>query len=159
MKFAIVVAVACLGVSLAWADTWASPLKVELKRAEDSAVVTTTRHATTVAITSKSGIGGARLVRAAEGWPTRLIIRLGVRGLESLGMENGNIQFNTALDRRQPVPYWKVGKRDKRPETSEGTLAITMQQLEGAVKIIVPAELIDGNPQEISLKWIDFFRN
>jgi len=135
-----------------------SQLKVELGKSEDSAGITSTHNAAVVTITSKSGIGGAKLIRTGEGWPARLTIRLGVKGLESFGMENGIIHANTSLKRPKGIPYWQVGKDEKRPEGPDGTLEIAMTKTDEVIEIVIPREMMDGNPEWISFGWIDFFR-
>ncbi len=158
MKSDRVAAIVWLVASVTCAGLPGPQFKVELKKAEDSAVMTSTHNSTVVSVTSKSGIGGARLLRSGDVWPTRLTIRLNLKGLESLRMENGIIHFNTSLKSPRQVPYWKVGKNDRRPETPDGTLEINLQKTEEFIEIVVPAELTAGNPAEIGLGWIDFFR-
>lgn len=103
---------------------------VVLKKAEDAASVTAQREGVVVAIRSKSGIGGAQLVRQGRAWPKRVTLRLNVKGLESLRMEGGALRFETS--RRGPTPH--------------------------GVALDVPARLLQSNPKEITLAWVDFFR-
>ncbi|MEI6808584.1 MAG: hypothetical protein WCN95_07660 [bacterium] len=154
-----VAAIVWLIASIACAGLPGPQFRVELKKAEDSAVMTSTHNSTVVSITSKSGIGGARLVRIGDVWPTRLTIRLHLKGLESLRMENGVIHFNTFLKSPRQVPYWKAGKNDGRPGAPDGTLEVNLQKTEEFIEIVVPGELTAENPTEIGLGWIDFFRN
>ena len=104
---------------------------VVLKKAEDAASVTAQREGVVVAIRSKSGIGEARLVRRGRAWPKRVTLRLGVKGLESLRMDDGGaLRFE--MSRKGPTPH--------------------------GVALDVPARLLQRNPKEIALAWVDFFR-
>lgn len=153
-----IVAILACGAAVACAGLPGPLFKVELKKAEDSTAITSTDNASVVTIISKSGIGGAKLVLTGTSWPTRLTIRLAVKGLESFRMDNGTIHFDTSLKSPKQVPYWKVGKNDQRPESPDGMLEVDLVNTGEAVEIVVPRELMDGNPEEISFEWIDFFR-
>lgn len=126
-------------------------LKVELEKAEDSVEII---HDTTLVITSVSGIGGAKLLRTRGEWPSRLMIRLKLGGLESFGMDNGLIHFGTSLYRTKQTAYWRTGK-----SASDGTLDVTITKTSEAIEIVVPVEMMEGNPESIRFGWIDFFRN
>jgi hypothetical protein len=145
--------------SVALAGLPAPQFNVELKKAEDSAAITSTANAAIVSITSKSGIGGAKLIRTGEEWPNGLTIDLGVKGLESFGMQNGIIHFNTSMKSPKQMPYWKVGKNQERPDKPDGNLEISMTRTNGVIEIVVPKEMTEGNPKEIVFGWIDAFRD
>lgn len=147
-----------LGASAVFAGDTNAPFRAELRKAEDSAAVTLEDGATVVTIASRSGIGGAKLVRTGVGWPAQLTVRLALKGLESLRMENGAIQFDASLKGPRLVPYWKAGTGDQRPQTVGGTLEVVLRKTEVAVEIVVPKELMEGNPTEIRFGWIDFYR-
>lgn len=147
---ALVASVACAGLP-------ESQLKIELRKAEDSVELTSTGNAAVVTINSKSGIGSARLLRTGEGWPTRLSIRLNLRGLESFEMENGLIHLRTSLQRGKRTPYWKAGNNEGQAD-ADGALEMTVTTTDGVIEIVVPSEMTDRNPEAISFTWIDFFR-
>ncbi len=155
----IIATILALVATGAFAGLHVTPFRVELKKTEDTAAITSTRDSTIVNISSKSGIGEARLIRNDHPWPTRLTIRLAVKGLESFRMENGIIYFNTSLNGPKRVPYWKFGKNEKQPDAPGGTLEIALRKAEDSVEIVVHAKLMAGNPREIKFGWIDFFRD
>lgn len=157
MKWIPIVPVLMASAALAWLP--APQFSIELKKAEDSAAITSTGTFAIVSITSKSGIGGAKLTRTGERWPTRLTIELSVKGLESFGMQNGIIHFNTSMKSPKQMPYWKVGRNQERPDTPDGNLEISMTRTNGVIEIVVPKEMTEGNPKEIVFGWIDAFRN
>ena len=135
-----------------------SRLKVELRKPEDSASVTSAATSTVIAVTSKSGIGGGRIVRGEPQWPARLVVRLDLKGLESLRMDNGAIHIDTSLKGPAKTPYWKTGKSQRPAEQPDGTMELRVTQSEGHVEVVVPKEMTEGNREAINVAWIDFFR-
>lgn len=133
-------------------------LKTQLKKTEDSVAVTMTRDATVVSVTSKSGIGGATLVRLGETWPTSIVIHLKLNNLESFGMSNGNIRFNTSIRSPERMPYWKTGRNEKQSDAHEGTLEVLIGRADDWFEIAVPPEMTKGNPEKIDFEWINEFR-
>lgn len=146
----LVASVACAGLP-------EPQLKVELRKAEDSAELTLTDNAAVVTVNSRSGIGSASLLRIGELWPARLLIRLPIGGLESLEMANGLIHLRTSLQRAKRARYWMAGKSERQFDP-DGTLEMTITTTDGVVEIIVPSEMMDPNPEAIHFTWIDFFR-
>lgn len=129
-----------------------------LKKAEDSITVTSTADATIVSVTSKSGIGGATLIRAGESWPASITVRLKLNNLESFEMNNGYIRFNTSVGSPESVPYWRVGESDKQPVQTEGALAVSVNRTGEWFEIDIPREMVDPNATEIGFEWVNEFR-
>jgi hypothetical protein len=136
----------------------AHPIRAELKKPEDTIAITSEGQAIVVTIASKGGIGGATLVRLGKSWPATITIRLTLNGLESFGMSNGSIRFNTSLKSPKRMPYWKLGKNEKQPDPPDGTLEVKIIKKDEWFEITVPSEMIQGNPEQVSFGWIDFFR-
>ena len=141
--------------------------RVDLQKTGDSVEMVSTRSSAVIDITSRSGIGGASIIRTGKKWPARITIRIKLTNLESFGMENGIIRFNTNLKGPKQVPYWRVGQ-NKEPadplakppaRAPDGTLEVTMASTDKIVRILVPKEMLEGNPQEIRFEWVDEFRN
>jgi hypothetical protein len=132
------------------------PFRTFLQKAEDAFSLVTEGNGATLAITSRSGLGRARLVRVAEKWPDPLVIRLNLKGLEGFQMNNGAIRFETFLRASRTVPYFKMDAKHTDPPA--GTLQLRMAQAEGRIDLVLPAEMVEGNPGEIAFMWIDFYR-
>ena len=137
----------------------APEFRVDLRKTVDTVEITSTRNSAIIAITSKAGIGGASIIRTGEKWPARITIRLNLTNLESFEMENGVIYFNTSLKSPEQVPYWRVSPKKEPAEPPAKTLDVTMASTGKIVKILVPKEMLEGNPQEIRFEWIDELRN
>jgi hypothetical protein len=153
----IAVAVA-VAASIAHAEPAVDVFRIELRKTDDSVTVTPGQTTAVVRIASRSGIGGAKLVRTGAKWPARLTLRLDLKGLESFAAENGIIHFNTAIKGPKTVPYWRVGRNERQAATPDGTVEVAMVQTDEYIEIVLPRELTDGNPQKIGITWIDFFR-
>ena len=123
------------------------PVRVDLRKAEDSAEISFREDSSVINISSKSGIGGARLVRLGKQWPA-LVIRLNLKGLESFQMDNGTLSISGSVS-TSGKQHWKVGKKG---------LELKVTQSAGSFEIVVPKEMLEGNPEAIQLSWIDFYR-
>jgi len=133
--------------------------RVDLQKTADQVMMTSTLNSAAIAINSSSGIGGATLVRTGKKWPDRITIRFNLKNLESFEMKNNIIRFSTSLKSPIKIPYWRVDLAKKSPgQTPDGTLEFRMVQSEEAITVLVPKEMLEGNPQEISFEWIDEFR-
>jgi hypothetical protein len=146
-------------ISIAQAGLPAPPPKVELKKPGDSAAIAVTGNVMVVSITSETGIGEATLTRTGDKWPARIVIRLGVRSLESFDMQNGIIQFNTSMKSPKQMPYWKIGTNPSPPNSPDGVLDAIVSRAEGVMTITVPKEMMEGNPKTMTVGWIDAYRN
>ena len=123
-----------------------------------------------VDITSKFGIDNATIKRKSNEWPKSILVRLHLGGLESFkaGGEDVAVEWSVsstgehakrvslrkgredlALDERSPyhTTVGIVGGNGKLPLK------------DGYFEVPLPAKLFEGNPKEITLRWIDFYRN
>ncbi len=132
--------------------------RVELLKAEDSVAIAVASGDTTVTITSRSGIGRALFVRTGEEWPRRLVVRLKLKGLESLYIASDTFRCRVSLQGPQRVPYWKVGSGDRDADTPEGMVEVNLVRTDGGIDVVVPELMTRGNPRTIRLEWVDFFR-
>lgn len=156
MKSAVLVLLCLAEVALRGAV--APVFRVELTKAGDGVFLHSAAGADVVAITSESGIGGAKLVRTGASWPSHIIIQLRLRGLESFWMQNGTHHFETFLRGSRRVPYSKMDRSGNPSRERAGALDVVITQKEGTIEVRVPGEMFAGNPASISLGWIDFYR-
>ena len=156
MKPVLLILALCATVGLAGLPD--PPFKVELQKLGDSVGITTTADAALITITSERGIGGAKLILTGHQWPTHLTLHLNLKDLEGFEMNNGIIHINTFRKGPKQVPYWKAGKSENQSDPPDGTLEVAITKTDEAIEIIVPKEMLEGHPQEISFGWIDFYR-
>ncbi|HBJ35817.1 MAG TPA: hypothetical protein DDZ51_13935 [Planctomycetaceae bacterium] len=157
------------GVNFAEADD-APQLKITTKRENDRVEIKHEKEHTCVSFRSPSGISHAIIQRTDQNWPTRMTVRLHLRGLESLKIGNGTTTISAAVTshaKDQPVRIWLNDLEDQtlRPK-DRYFLSIRKQQASVDSKgpaidyfdVELPTALFDGNPPTIRIDWIDFYR-
>lgn len=124
-------------------------------------------------IKSKTGIGSVTIKGANDKWPKHILVHLQLRGLESFKVTSGGtvIEWSLSSTGNNPLhvtlhqnkqtseistdnPYF-AGLRINGP-IGDGNL-IPLQ--DGYFSLTLPAKLFEGNPAEIRLSWVDFYRN
>ena len=163
MKYIVtIIYVFCVALTLTLAGCatgqYDRTITATLQKTEDALVVTPREEGSTVSITSESGIGRATLTRAGKSWSPSILIRLKLNNLESFRMSNGNIRFRTSMKSPAQIPYWKIGKKGKPPHSPDGTLKVPVRRTGEWFEIHVPSEMIQGNPKELYLGWVNEFR-
>lgn len=127
-------------------------------------------YKTVIAITSRSGIDKATIKRESEKWPKSILVRLNLRGLESFTAGNEKVAVEWSVSSTE--------KNAKRVSLREGREELALDEKspyhtevrigdaggKGTIKLLyfevpLPAKLFEENPKEISLRWIDFYRN
>ncbi|QDS94296.1 hypothetical protein FF011L_30750 [Roseimaritima multifibrata] len=137
-----------------------------------------------LSIQSVSGIGRAVIRRKSQSWPTTVLLRLHLNGLENFRVSNGQVTIGAAVSNASPTKYrvWNEADEatsvtDKDPlwikikqpiERPEANLAPRdAEPLEGPgannvkpfFQIELPPALFKNNPSSLQIEWIDFYRN
>lgn len=150
-----------------------SGLKVGPRKPEDRTSMEATPGSTIVTITSESGIGGATIERSGATWPDRLVVRLRLRGLESLTVQGGGISLTGSC----PVAGTSLAPKPIRedhpgtPSDRDGTPALSIRAVGadgqpasavplngGYFEVEVPHALMSNQVTKLGLEWIDFHR-
>lgn len=127
-------------------------------------------HSLVFDVTSPRGIDHLHIRRKGAAWPDKLVARLRLKGLE---------QFVIAADAKSfawSVPsHGEPNSRVMRFVANE-ELPVAMEDPcfaairivaknhaiplnDGYFELTLPTKCLDGNPEEIKLRWIDFYRN
>ena len=173
---AALVAVGHIAQAAAQAPKASEPAALEIKcRKNDDAIkVSRDGGKTLLSVTSKSGIGGASVERKAEHWPQELVLRLHLRGLESLTISGGDLRLAASvlshsgnarllhlpkdgtdgpqLDKSSP--YWM----DIQTLDAEGKPIKGLPRDGGWFEMRVPKALLVDQTKVVTLGWIDFYR-
>ena len=141
----------------------------------DEIIVSPEGNLTVLDLHSKSGIGQAEISSVDGKWQRPLIIRLHLRGLESLRVNNREFTIATSVLSRPPYrqlcevfpvagqkgfpveevdPFWIPLRIANRKE--QGRRVIPLE--EGYFEVTLPDVLLEGNPETLFIQWIDFFR-
>jgi len=141
----------------------------------DDVTVTLDDNRTVVDVHSRAGIGRAELTCPDGGWRRPVVIRLHLRGLEGLHVNNGKHSIHTSVlshsAYEQLCELFSAAGRDGSPleesspfwmplhvenKMAPGQRVIPLEA--GYFEVTLPDALLDGNPQALLIQWIDFYR-
>ena len=144
----------------------AASLQATVERADSRVQFMVEGAATIIDVSSNFGIGRATIKRQAKKWPAQILVRLHLRGLESFKASCNEVAVEWSVssnaEKANRVALWQ-GSREM--EIQHGSPYFTAARVvgdplqRGHFEIPLPAKLLEGNPQQISLQWIDFYRN
>jgi hypothetical protein len=174
MKLAIVALVLLVGaVSLTVAGEEPTKFKITTKRKDDAVEFRVEKDSTVFSVKSPSGISQVVIERQGEKWPEVVVLRLHLKGLENFRASNGKVTLAAAVsvqDSKPKVRLWKDGREDApldekslfwmdlRILTAEGKPASKIPLKDGYFEMALPRAFFEGNPNSITLNWIDFYR-
>ncbi|MCS7304579.1 MAG: hypothetical protein NZ602_05660 [Thermoguttaceae bacterium] len=149
--------------------------KVECPKEGDQIKVVSTKEGVVLEIYSQRGIGRAIVEGPAKGWPKSLILRLHLKGLESLRLEAGQWGFDASV---MSYPPYQTRLRVHGPEPIQEPVDpkspywVEVRMFDGAGKpiqqipreggyfeVVIPPTLLEKFPQKINIHWIDFYRD
>lgn len=118
-----------------------------------------------------TGIGRVTVQRLDDHWPDRVFLRLHLRGMESLQVSNEHVTLRwsipsvTAGRRRALMSSTEDGARRRisssDPHYVPVRLVAETTQIplhDGYFEVLLPATLFKGDPDAVSIHWIDFYR-
>ena len=157
------------GLRLLW-EAEQSGLQGQARRPGSRLRFFTDDDSSIVDITSEFGIDQATLQRRTEAWPKAVVVRLHLSGLESFKIRSKSlsVEWSVASTGDHAVTSTLVsGKRvamlaPESPYYSEIRMVGGMRKIplkDGYFEVLIPSKLFEDNPAEISLEWIDFYRN
>lgn len=147
------------------------PLKITTKRDDDKAEVAFEQDKAVVSVQSPLGISQAIIKRGDNKWPTSVMLRLHLKGLENFKVTNGNVTVEAALSSQDgKVRLWKDNDETQlldakhpywmeiRMVGKDGKPAKTIPLKDGYFEMQLPKALFEDHPNSITLNWIDFYR-
>jgi len=147
--------------------------KITPTKKNDTVTVQADKDKAVFVVKSPSGIGKAVIDRQQDKWPKSVIVRLHLKGLESLEAANGNVTLHAAVsvkDSKPSIRLWKDGQEKAGLDKNsplwtpisilgvDGKPATQLPLKDGYFELQLPAAFFEGNPQTITLSWIDFYR-
>jgi polyhydroxybutyrate depolymerase len=158
----------------AGASAGGDAFEVKCQRADDGVKITMEDGRTIFAVTSPGGIGQATIDRKGGQWPKAVVLRLGLRGLESLEVSCGDAAVSAAVsshgDAATSQRLLKDGK-DGSPLTKDSPYWMAVRMLDasgkpakglpdkdGCFEVTIPKALLDEKHKTMKLSWIDFYR-
>jgi len=100
-------------------------------------------------------------------WPTTVILRLHLSGLESFAVANGKIAgsvYSHSGETKRMYLTEAGNEGERKPETeirvldANGKPATGLPEKGGFFEIQLPRVLLEGQPKSLELGWIDFYR-
>ncbi|MFO0866753.1 MAG: hypothetical protein U0744_19290 [Gemmataceae bacterium] len=164
---------ACVAAAPLPANESAPNIEVKLKDPKDTCNIRRTGKETILEIRSPKGISRAIVKRLGAQWPTSLVLRLRLEHLESFEAHHGKTSVAASVgwsDAGLRMRQWSLGNeravinaghplflpirlldREGRPATRPSD--------EGWFEIPLPSAFFEGNPETITIDWIDAYRN
>lgn len=127
-------------------------------------------HGTIIEVRCPFGIDMATITRLGPEWPKTILVHLHLKGLESFQARNGDliIQWSVASTGNHSASVSLRTENAESPISNESPFFTELRTVGGDGKIPLqagyfevplPNKLFEGNPREIKLRWIDFYRN
>ena len=147
--------------------------KIDCPKEGDHLKIIPQKEGVLLEISSERGIGQASIERIGGPWPKPLILRLRLRGLESLRVEAGQWGFEASVmsyppyktrlrvhgpDPMPPVdrksPYWV----EVRMLDADGKPTSKPPPEGGCFEVVIPPAFLEKSPKKLQIHWIDFYR-
>jgi hypothetical protein len=138
------------------------------RKSEDRIVTSIELDRVVVDVRSPSGIGTATIHRKEGQWPQMVVLRLRLKGLESLSISNGSVTLGVSVSshgdhegrawlknsgEETPInkssPYWTAVKFVGGQKVPLG---------DGYFELALPKALLKDDPKTLRIDWIDFYR-
>jgi hypothetical protein len=150
-------------------DAQSTTFDIKTKKPADQVQVKLEKDTATLDVSSQSGIGGATITLAKGKWPTTVIVRLHLSGLESFAVSNGKTKLaGSVLSHSGNTKRLYLTEDGKEGEREPGTAikvldangkpATGLPGKGGYFEITLPKALLEGQPKSLELGWIDFYR-
>ena len=143
-----------LGLSLSTASAWPAQDSIRFSPAKptDSTRVTQKGAAVILEVRSPSGVGSGKLLRLGSAWPKSMSVRLkGFREIEHFRASTTSVSLICALERPEGLVSERVCRL-------EGEVVDAPKASGKDFLIVLPAALLEPNPDEIVLEWVDYWR-
>ncbi len=148
---------------------------VAVKRGDDRVEVCAESGRVVFTVSSPRGIGAATIERRKAPWPKAMILRLRLRGLESLAITAGQVTLDVSVSSSPPHTVRRSASETGRQEektidrnsrywtevrslNADGKPASGLPADGGWFELQLPSALLADNPESVVVRWIDFYR-
>lgn len=136
-------------------------ITVRTRKPEDRFELATHAGGETLTIRSPSGIGGVDLERAGDRWPDRLVVRLRLKGLESIKLSNGTARVSGSTSAQgEASPRFSLVRNDQdaQPIDKSSPYFVVIRAIDGGFEFDLPEAFFGSNPNRVTVEWVDFYR-
>lgn len=123
------------------------------------------KEATIIDITDPRGIGRAELKRTAMKWPAKIVLRLHLKGLESLKVTVGKAQLGWWVGGGKTLKTYMVQWKEGKETSLDGKSAwwsevkrVEEKEMASYFELTLPAGMFAENPETMHITWVDFYR-
>lgn len=156
------------------ADDSPRSFRITTKRDDDRVDMKVENDQARFSIHSPFGISHAVIERAGDKWPTAVVLRLHLKGLEHFQISNGKVKLEASASMQQGKPearIWQDGNEvapldrnspywmEIRPLRGDGMPANEIPLKDGYFEVTLPRAFFEGNLMSFTIRWIDFYRN
>ncbi len=132
---------------------------IETKKPEDRVEVESVNGTTTFTVTSPSGIGSAKIRPDVGQWPGEVVLRLRLKGLESLTVSNGNVTLAASVSSHDGGQGIVLKHGDEEKTLGKDDPYWTEVRARGKeFELKLPAALFRDKAEPVTVSWIDFYR-
>ncbi|MCA9158981.1 MAG: hypothetical protein KDA72_11670 [Planctomycetales bacterium] len=148
-----------------------SPFKITTKRDNDKVEVSVKEGKAVISVHSPFGISKAVIERLDKEWSDFVTLQLHLKGLENFKVSIGKATLEAAVSSQDGrVRLWKNGNEDSQLDSKsvywmeirmvgkDGKPVKTIPLDDGYFEMQLPKALLEGNPNSITVNWIDFYR-
>ena len=163
----------CLVAAVLGAEPY---FEINCQRDQDGIEVAAQAERTVFTVVSPRGIGAATVQRRQPHWPAAVVLRLRLRGLESLTIAADQVTLGVSVSSSPPhtarLHLSQAGQQGEkaidrnsrywtevRVLEADGKPARGLPSEGGCFELQLPAQLLATNPKMIEIRWIDFYRN
>jgi hypothetical protein len=147
--------------------------EIKCRKPEDRVTVALADGNVIFTVTSPRGIGGATIERKGETWPQAVVLRLHLRGLESLAISCGEMKLSASVlshsgnarllhlgtngkegpQLTKDSPHWT----DVRVLDASGKPITGLPDKGGYFELAIPTALLE-KAKVMKVEWVDFYR-
>lgn len=150
-----------------WIKGPGTTFDIKTQKPEDRVTVTLEKDTAIFDVSSQSGIGGATITTTSGKWPTTVILRLHLSGLESFAISSGKIKLTGSVlshSGNTKRLYLTEDGKERESGTEIEILDAAGKPIKGLpdkggyFEIRLPKVLFESQPKSLDLGWIDFYR-
>lgn len=165
MKCKIILIILLMCIMVIMSEAKNSDYRFLLEKPDDKITIVNAEKGTIFVVSSKSGIGSGSITLKSGKWSKYISFRFqyidgkGFDNLEAFGLTTKSFQVRGSIKQSGNMPFYLPDNDGKFDQDTilAGYLNIKVEKNNGAVEIILPANLLNGM-SKVDFSWIDAFR-
>jgi hypothetical protein len=129
-------------------------------KGDPSVTFNTTGDTLLIDVVGPSGIGGSAIEKTSGQWPSKIVVRLHLKGLEKFhlqyGANNVDVTISSQGDHAVHEVYSQPGEISAVSAGDPYWIAVTPGQ--GYFDLQMPSDFLKSGENRFTIDWIDFYR-